>query len=179
MTYTLDQFCADAHDAMAKDPGNAGRNEIRAYLERLLTNQDFITEHLTAQRTGKALLYHDNDFDFYVMAHGTSEENRKGTPHDHGASWAVYGQAIGITNMTVWNRTDDGSQNGHAEISKDQTFPLNPGNAALFDTGVIHSTAHPGPARWVRVTGTNLDTIARHAYDPDRQFMKLMTPTQG
>ena len=78
--------------------------------------------------------------------------------------------------MTVWNRTDDGSQEGHAELAEDQTFPLKPGKAALFDTGVIHSTAHPEPARWVRVTGTNLDTIKRHAYDPDRQVMKLMNP---
>jgi hypothetical protein len=177
MTYTLDQFCADAHDAMEKDSGNAGRNAIRGHLEKLLINQDFVTEHLASQGHGKTLLYHDKDFDFYVMAHGTDAGNRKGKPHDHGASWAVYGQAIGLTNMTVWNRTDDRNQEGHAELAEDNTFPLNPGKAALFDTGVIHSTAHPEPARWVRVTGTNLDTIERHAYDPDRQVMKLMTPT--
>ena len=176
MTYTLDQFCADAHDAMAKDSGKAGRNAIRGYLEKLLVNPDFVTEYLASQESRKTLLYHDKDFDFYVMAHGTDAKNRKGKPHDHGASWAVYGQAIGLTNMTVWDRTDDGSQDGHAELVEDQAFPLNPGKAALFDTGVIHSTAHPEPARWVRVTGTNLDTIERYAYDPDRHVMKLMTP---
>ena len=78
MTYTLDQFCADAHEAMAKDSGNAGRNEIRRHLENLLVNQDFVTEHLASQGSGKTLLYHDKDFDFYVMAHGTDTGNRKG-----------------------------------------------------------------------------------------------------
>lgn len=176
MTYTLDQFCADAHAAMAKDSGSRGRDEIRVHLEKLLINQDFVEEHLSAHGSSKSLLYHDKEFDFYIMAHGTDAGNRKGKPHDHGASWAVYGQATGLTNMTVWNRTDDGSRDGHAELAEDNTFPLMPGKAALFDTGVIHSTAHPKPARWVRVTGTDLDTIERYAYDPDRQVMKRMTP---
>jgi len=176
MTYTFDQFCADSHAAMAKNSGSAGRDEIRKHLESLLVNKSFIAEQLATQSSGKILLYHDKDFDFHVMAHGTDESDRKGKPHDHGPSWAVYGQATGLTNMTIWNRTDDGSQGDHAELNARQTFSLNPGQAALFDTGVIHSTAHPKPARWIRVTGTNLDTIDRYSYDVDRQVMKRMIP---
>ena len=78
--------------------------------------------------------------------------------------------------MTIWNRIDDGSQIGHAELNAIQTFSLNPGQAALFDTGIIHSTAHPKPARWIRVTGTNLDTIERYSYDVDRQVINRMVP---
>ena len=81
--------------------------------------------------------------------------------------------------MTVWNRTDDGSQNGHAKLSENQTFSLNPGEAALFDTGIIHSTAHPKPARWIRITGTNLDKIERYSYDIHSQAMNRMAPTQA
>ena len=176
MTYTFDQFCADSHAAMAKNSGSAGRDEIRKHLESLLVNKSFIAEHLATQCSGKTLLYHDRDFDFYVMAHGTDESDRKGKPHDHGTSWAVYGQATGLTNMTIWNRTDDGSQGDHAKLNASQTFSLNPGQAALFDTGVIHSTAHPKPARWIRVTGTNLDKIDRYSYDVDRHVMKRMIP---
>lgn len=174
MAYTLDDFCRDAHDAMAKDSGPVGREAIRSHLEKLLANEDFVAAHLAGQKKGKTPLYHDDAFGFYVMAHGTDEGDRVGKPHDHGSSWAVYGQAIGLTNMTVWQRTDDGSVEGHAELAAERSFPLEPGKAALFDSGVIHSTAHPKPARWVRVTGTDLDTIERHAYDPDRQAMKRM-----
>jgi predicted metal-dependent enzyme (double-stranded beta helix superfamily) len=174
MAYTFEDFCRDAHDAMARDPGPAGREAIRTHLEKLLANADFVATRLAGQSRGKTELYHDEESDFYVMAHGTDQGDRVGPPHDHGASWAVYGQAIGLTNMTVWDRTDDGSRPGHAELAPDRTFPLEPGRAALFDTGVIHSTAHPKPARWVRVTGTNLDTIERHAYDPERKAMKRM-----
>lgn len=174
MAYMLEDFCRDAHDAMASDSGAAGREAIRANLEKLLANEEFVAEHLAGQGKGKTLLYRDEDFDFRVMAHGTDEGDRVGKPHDHGASWAVYGQASGLTSMTVWQRTDDGSVDGHAELEAERTFPLEPGKAALFDIGIIHSTAHPKPARWVRVTGTDLDTIERYAYDPDRQVMKRM-----
>ncbi|MBO38628.1 MAG: hypothetical protein CMM75_05585 [Rhodospirillaceae bacterium] len=176
MTYTFDQFCADSHAAIAKNSGNTGREKIRENLEKLLVNEEFIKENLESQSSGKTLLYHDKDFDFYIMAHGTDARDRTGKPHDHGASWAVYGQAIGLTNMTIWNRIDDGNQIGHAELNAIQTFSLNPGQAALFDTGIIHSTAHPKPARWIRVTGTNLDTIERYSYDVDRQVINRMVP---
>lgn len=175
MSYTLDDFCRDAHDAMAKDTGTDGRDAIRGHLEKLLANEDFVAEHLAGQGKGKTLLYHDQEFDFRVMAHGTDQGDRVGKPHDHGASWAVYGQATGQTDMTIWKRTDDGgAEDGHAEIEPEKTFPLKAGTAALFDTGIIHSTAHPKPCRWVRVTGTDLDTIERFSYDPDRQEMKRM-----
>lgn len=178
MAYTLDEFCNDCHTALKKDPGAAGREEIRAHLEKLLVNEEFVKEHLSGQGSGKTLLYHDTDTDVRVMAHGTDQGNRKGKPHDHGASWAVYGQAIGLTNMTVWERTDDRSEEGKATVEEIHEFPLEPGKAALFDSGIIHSTAHPDPARWVRVTGTDLDTIERYAYDPERQVMKRMTPVR-
>jgi len=176
MAYTLEEFCTDCHSALTEDPGPAGREKIRGQLEKLLENKEFVANHLAGQSSGKTKLYHDESTDVYVMAHGTDQGNRKGKPHCHGESWAVYGQAIGNTNMTVWERTDDRSQEGQATVEDIHQFTLSPGKAALFDTGIIHSTAHPKPARWVRVTGTDLDTIERYAYDPDRQEMKRMTP---
>jgi hypothetical protein len=178
MTYALDDFSRDCHAALSQDPGPAGREKIRAKLELLLANPDFVKKHLAGQAKGKTVLYHDPDTGVYVMAHGTDQGNRKGKPHDHGASWAVYGQAIGATEMTVWERTDDRGRDGHAEVEGINTFVLEPGRAALFDTGIIHSTAHPKPARWVRVTGADLDTIERYSYDPERQAMKRMTPAR-
>ena len=176
MSYTLEEFGKDCHAALTGDPGPGGRQKIREKLELLLANPDFVQTHLESQGKGKTLLYHDPETDVYVMAHGTDQGDRKGKPHDHGASWAVYGQAIGTTEMTVWERTDDRSRDGVATVEDINQFVLEPGKAALFDTGIIHSTAHPKPARWVRVTGTDLDTIERYAYDPDRQEMKRMVP---
>jgi len=175
MAYTLERFCQDCHDALIADPGPGGRRRIRGYLEQLLANADFVARRLSGQGTGKSLLYHDPETGFYAMAHGT-DDGKTGRPHDHGASWAIYGQATGVTNMSVWRRTDDGGAAGHAAIALERHFALTPGKAALFDNGAIHSTAHPGKARWVRVTGADLDTIERYAYDPERKTRKLMTP---
>jgi len=177
MTYSLENFCMDSKASLLLDPGSGGREAIRAHLEKLLKNDAFIAEFLETQNRGKKVLFHDPETGFYVNAHGTDEGNRKGKPHDHGQSWAVYGQATGLTNMTVWDRTDDGLDPDLAQIYERETFPLTPGKAALFDTGIIHSTAHPAAARWVRVTGTNLDLIERYAYDPERKRKIRMRPT--
>lgn len=177
MAYTLEQFAADCHDALAADPGSAGREAIRDHLVKLLADPEFVAEHLGADAgKGKRVLHHDPDTGFYINAHGTDQGNRVGAPHNHGSSWAVYGQASGVTEMTVWHRKDDGSRAGHAELDVERTFRLDPGNAALFDTGIIHSTAHPQPARWVRVTGTDFDTIARSRFDPEARTEEPMNP---
>ena len=177
MAYQLEDFCTDAREALAADPGHDGREKVRRYLEKLLANEDFVARHLGAEvEGGKRVLYHDEDTDFYVMAHGTEHGNRVGKPHDHGASWAIYGQSKGVTDMTVYKRTDDGRRDGHAELDTAETFRLDPGVVALFDDGAIHSTAHPEPARWVRVTGTDLDTIKRHRYDREKQTLEAMNP---
>lgn len=169
MAYTLEQFSQDCHDALTADPGPGGRQRIAEHLEQLLANADFVAEYLSDQSKGKTLLHHDPETGFYAMAHGT-DDGKTGKPHDHGASWAVYGQATGITNMSVWRRADEDG----AGIELDRAFALEPGKAALFDSGIIHSTAHPGKARWVRVTGTDLDTIERYSYDPERKTRKMM-----
>jgi hypothetical protein len=177
MTYSLEEFCRDCHDSLSADPGTEGREAVRRGLEKLLANGDFVAAHLGSEvDSEKRLLHHDPDTGIYIYAHGTNEGDRVGKPHDHGASWAVYGQATGLTEMTEWRRVDDGSRDGHAEIEPGRKFPLEPGSAALFDTGTIHSTAHPAPARWVRVTGTDLDRIERYRYDPEKHTMQVMTP---
>lgn len=172
MGYTLKQFCADCHAALKTDPGRAGREAVRAALERLLAEPDFIARHVEGVAQGKRELYRDPELGFLVLAHGTAAGNRRGRPHDHGASWAVYGQARGFTEMTVWKRIDDGAVPGRAELVPERRFRLEAGRAALFDTGTIHNTAHPEPALWVRVTGADLDRIERHAYDPEAQTVR-------
>ncbi len=44
------------------------------------------------------------------------EHAYEGGPHDHGASWAIYGQAVRYTDMTEWTRVDDGSKNCFAKV---------------------------------------------------------------
>ncbi|MEE8140640.1 MAG: hypothetical protein V3T66_06975, partial [Alphaproteobacteria bacterium] len=81
MAYTLDQFCADCHDILARSADDAGREEVRANLEKLLANADFVTETWQDDTPpGKRVLYHDADTDIYVLAH-VQEAGKMGNPH--------------------------------------------------------------------------------------------------
>ncbi len=89
-----------------------------------------------------------------------------GGPHDHGDSWAIYGQAVKHTDMTEWKRTDDGSVAGKATIEKTNTYRMDRGQAGIFQDRAIHSIAYPAGARFIRVTGTNYEeNIARGRYN--------------
>jgi len=156
MAYNLDQFCADAHTAIAAEPGTPGREKVRGLLKKLLAHAAFIAEHLGPDlEFGVQTLYQDPEFGFRVLAHA-NRPNRDNTPHDHGSTWAVYGQAMNHTEMTVWRRTDDGSgdgpEDGHAELEQVDSYRLETGQAALYDSGVIHSLLRPLETRLVRVT---------------------------
>src|SRR3546814_7979002 len=45
MSYTLEQLAADCHQALAADPGPAGREAMRHHLERALADADRSEEH--------------------------------------------------------------------------------------------------------------------------------------
>ena len=46
--------------------------------------------------------------------------NSKSPPHDHGESWAIYGQAKLWTDMIEWKREDDGSDPKHAKLTPER-----------------------------------------------------------
>jgi hypothetical protein len=97
MTYDLNQFIADCHEILARDPGPAGREQVRVNLERLLANKDFVEEYCgDAVSRGLKVLYEDPKLGFQILAH-INDKARVSPPHDHGASWAIYGQATEYT----------------------------------------------------------------------------------
>ncbi len=67
--------------------------------------------------------------------------------------------------MTVWARKDDGSVEGHAVVEPAERYTLQPGMVGVFHPGQIHSIKFPDGARFVRVTGTDLNTVGQARYD--------------
>ena len=173
MAYTLDEFCADCRKAIREDDGPGAREKVRQNLERLLENKAFVAENCGPNaEVGVHTLYHDPETDFYVLAH-INAKGRKSPPHDHGTSWAVYGQAVGHTDMTVWRRLDDGKKPGYAEIEPDHTYRLTPGKAGRFDIRDIHQIEFADNARFVRITGTDLATVPTYRYDPEKKAVHV------
>jgi predicted metal-dependent enzyme (double-stranded beta helix superfamily) len=165
MAYGLDQFIADCKAALTRDPGPSGRERVRKDLERLLANPDFVREYCgDDQPAGIKVLYEDPDLGFQVLSHVMGKA-RVSPPHDHGASWAIYGQAAKYTDMIEWAREDDGHDPKHATLKPVKKYRLNPGMAGIYQDGAIHSIDYPDAARFVRVTGTDLDKIDRIKID--------------
>ena len=179
MAYELDQFIADCRATLKRDPGPAGRETVRLNLERLLANQDFIGAYCgDDQPRGLKLLYEDKDLGFQVLAH-INDKARVSPPHDHGASWAIYGQATKYTDMIEWEREDNGADPKHAKLKPVKKYRLTPGHAGIYQDGRIHSIDYPDYARFVRVTGTNLDAIPRVAFDLKTGAINQMAPQQA
>ena len=173
MAYSFDQFCADCRDALKSDPGPDGHDKVRQNLENLLKDEAFLAAECGPDaQPGIRTVYKDKDTDFNVLVHNY-EGGKKGPPHDHGRSWAVYGQAAEWTDMTLWNRKDDGSKEGFADLDEADTFRLNPGDAGKFEIGDIHSIHFPDGAKFVRVTGTDLDAIPTNRFDLGKKAVNV------
>jgi hypothetical protein len=122
MAYDLDQFIADCRTILARDGGPAGREQVRVNLERLLDNQDFVIKYCgDGVPRGLKLLYEDPKLGFQMLAH-INDKARVSPPHDHGASWAIYGQATKYTDMIEWEREDNGADSAR-EAQAGQEIP--------------------------------------------------------
>ena len=176
MSYNLDQFISDCRSILTRDPGPKGREQIRVRLEQLLSNADFIREYCGDDvPQGLKTLYEDPKLGFQILAH-LNNKGRAGEPHDHGASWAIYGQATRYTEMTEWERVDDGRDPKQAKLKQVKKYRLMPGHAGIFQNGAIHAINYPDKSRFVRVTGTNLDKINRVRFDLKTGEVQQMTP---
>lgn len=166
MTYSLKQFCDDLR-AIIKEKGVGGLPDASKKLEALLVDPRFIAETFSDDTPpGKRELFHDQETDAYVLAH-VQPAGRGGSPHSHGASWAIYGNVRGCTDMTEWRRVNPASDE-HAELQESAKYQIGPGETRAYGPGAIHSTAHPEKAWVIRITGTNLDVIPRFHFRPKK-----------
>jgi hypothetical protein len=166
-TYDLAAFCADVHAILTAE-GTAGLPQIADKLQLLLANPAFVAATFDeSMPPGRRTLYHDPDTDAHVLAHVHPAGNAPGAAHSHGTSWAVYGNARGFTEMTIWQRMND-PEAERAELAPVQQYRLEEGQARVYPTGTIHSTFQPKPAWVVRVTGTDLDVLPRFRFKPGR-----------
>jgi hypothetical protein len=178
MSYDLDQFVSDCRAILKRDPGPKGREEVRLQLEHLLANKDFIEKYCgEGVPRGLKVLYDDPDMGFQILAH-INDKARMSPPHDHGASWAIYGQATHYTDMIEWEREDDGGPD-KAKLKPVKKYRLTPGHAGIYQDGKIHSIDYPDYSRFIRVTGTNLDKIKRVSFDLASGKVNQMTPQQA
>ena len=164
MGHTLEQFSADCRRILSEDPGPEGRHKVRALVEDALKDEAFVAAHLGDDVPERKILYEDPDLGFCILAH-VYKDAKESQPHDHGPSWAIYGQARGKTVMSDWARVQAATdqQPGKARLAR--TYTLEPGMAHLYNEGDLHSPRRDGPTRLIRIEGHNMDKVRRLKYE--------------
>ncbi|MBM3606958.1 MAG: hypothetical protein FJX29_00685 [Alphaproteobacteria bacterium] len=164
MAYTLEAFCADTN-AILKGAGTITErlDRVAGKLSLLMQEPGFAAGTFNeATPAGKRELWHDPELDYYVLAH-VQEGGKRGTPHSHGASWAIYGNINGATRMREYARVNPEDEEG-AVLKKIAEYDLCGGDTKAYGPGHIHSTEHPQKCWVIRITGTDLDQIPRYRF---------------
>ena len=164
MGYTLEAFAAACHSALADDRGRAGRQKICAIVQDVLKDEGFVADHLVDGGPERKILYEDPEFGFCILAH-VYEGAKESNPHDHGPSWAIYGQARGETVMSDWTVLEPPAPGKPGKVRRGLTYSLKPGMAHVYHEGDVHSPRRDGPTRLLRIEGANMDRVKRPSYE--------------
>jgi hypothetical protein len=163
MPYTLNQLAADIRETLKADAGPAGRAKVNVFVQRALTDPAFIAAELGERAPGanpRQVLYEDPELGFCICGH-VYDGPAHGTPHDHGSSWAIYGQATGVTEMTDWRIVEVGKGEAPSLVEPVRTYRMQPGDAHLYDVGAVHSPKRDAAVKLIRIEGKNLDRVRR------------------
>jgi hypothetical protein len=159
MGYALQELAADIRRALTHDPGPVGKKAVCRLVSRALTDRDFVATHLKDRPPGshpREILYEDAQLGFCICGH-VYDGKAIGSPHDHGSSWAIYGQATGVTEITDWNIVEKGDAAKPAQVEPARTYLMHPGDVEFYDVGTVHSPKREAPVKLTRVEGENLD----------------------
>src|SRR5215475_15299851 len=164
MVMTLEQFAAECRRLLQAHPGPDGRARVGALVQTVLKDDEFIARHLGEDVPERKILYEDPTLGFCILAHhykGAKESQ----PHDHGPSWAIYGQARGETVMSDWTLVVPATDDKPGKVRYATSYTLKPGMAHVYNEGDLHSPRRNGPTRLIRVEGTNMDKVRRRTYE--------------
>ena len=164
MTTTLEQFAAECRTILKSEPGPSGRRQICARLEHLLRDPEFISSNVSEKTSERHVLYEDPDLGFCILAHNY-DGAKESPPHDHGPSWAIYGQAKGETEMTDYALVAPPGDGKPGKARPVRTYKLKPGMAYVYNEGDLHSPLRRGPTQLIRIEGMNMDRIKRLRYE--------------
>ena len=164
-TTRLNQFAAECRTILRSEPGPSGRRQICMLLEQRLLDPEFVSEALNEETPERQVLYEDADLGFCLLAH-KYDGPKNSPPHDHGPSWAIYGQAKGETEMTDYELVEPAAPGKPGKAKALRTYKLTPGSAYLYNEGDLHSPLRRGPTQLIRIEGLNMDRIKRLKFEP-------------
>ncbi|MCY4486920.1 MAG: hypothetical protein OXF11_07360 [Deltaproteobacteria bacterium] len=176
---TFDRYIEELR-ALWKDSNDANLPfKVQAAMERMLasTSPDdpWIAEIIRDAQPSREL-YRDPEYGFVQMGH-VHPQGHGNLPHDHGPCWVVYGAYQGLTEISLYERVDDGKNAEKADMHTKEVHKLGPGVVYPYLTGQIHSThAAETPAVVFRFLSADLTKILRRRYNLESGEVSLIEP---
>jgi hypothetical protein len=163
MDFTLDRFASECRRILAEDPGRAGRERVRGLVQEVLKDEKFLAAYLNENTPDRQVIYEDPELGFCICAH-LNRDAKEANPHDHGSSWAIYGQAFGETEMSDWEVIEPAAEGKPGKVRRARVYALKPGMAHIYNEGDVHSPKRVATTGLIRIEGRNTQKMKRLAY---------------
>ena len=176
-TYGLAEFVADLRAALRADAPEADRLDAGATaLRRWLANPDALADYRHALDVGRGpwLLYAAPDLGFVVTL--LRKTAGVSTPvHHHGEAWTLYGIADGNELVHRYDRHDEGTQSGRADVRLAVDHPRLAGEVEVEPAYAIHNetTSAARDTIAIAVRGRELTTIQQQWFDLEAGTVRI------
>lgn len=173
-TYTMARFV----DELRRITGETSDERqimatLRPLVQRLAHSATWVEPRFyeadAEQGFGAHLLHEEPDHSLTVLAVSWLP-GRGIPPHDHG-TWSVVVGVDGREENVFWERTDDRSRPGYAEVRRIGEKAFGPGDVLAMPTGAIHSVRNEtGQVTLsLHVYGKHINFTQRSRFDPDQR----------
>lgn len=147
------KFIDDVRAAWARESDTEARMKATTELLRGLVGDRTMLAHSkdwpSTEGHKNLLLYEDPDYGFVVNA-VVRTPGRFGSVHDHAHCWTAYGVLDGTEKLERFERLDDGSKEGYADVRMTSVTEGRHGSVDLVPPFDIHAE-QGGPTRSVAV----------------------------
>jgi predicted metal-dependent enzyme (double-stranded beta helix superfamily) len=178
-------FITDLRAIWATESDNQHRMErTKPLLERLVMDEGLKAHSARWPSTEgyKNLLLHVDPQHHFAINAVVRTPGRSGGVHDHADAWVLYGVLDGTESLERYERIDDGTRTGFAELRLASVTTGTPGKVDLVPPHAIHAE-QGGPTRSVAIIVRSQrlgeGTILQRAYDPKaKTVIERFGPTQ-
>jgi predicted metal-dependent enzyme (double-stranded beta helix superfamily) len=181
----FDEFITDLRSIWSTEADDGRRMaKAKPLLEKLVMDPDLKADSASWPSTeGRKNLLFYVDPDYHFVINGVVRvPGRTGSIHDHADAWVLYGVLDGTESLERFDRVDDGSRPGYAEVKLSSVTTGSQGKVDLVAPRAIHAE-QGGPTRSVAVIVRSQKlgegTVLQHRYDRDaKTVVEQYGPTQ-
>ncbi|MEP7245556.1 MAG: cysteine dioxygenase family protein [Gammaproteobacteria bacterium] len=171
-TYSLEAYVSDIRKITAEETDTSAiTKRIKPLALKLANTPGWMKEQFLqvdeSQGFGVHLLHEEPNHDLAVFVL-TWMPDRGTKPHNH-LTWAVVAGIAGEEYEIEWERVDDGSKKGYAELVKTGDATIRAGQVSACTPNAIHSVWNTGKSLSISLHtyGRHINYTGRSEFDPE------------